>query len=202
MGNGFNGSDFMYIGIGAAAIYAAYRILGPTNSGDAPSAIEPPSTTGGIFNGTDPTQKVVNILPPKVETEVKPIVDAVQTTGVKVSGGISNPLGVVGNIAGVPSYGAIFGKLTGAIASIQNNGLFGEKTPRVAVAQYVARPGIDYTPVPSSTPTPAAGRSSMYSTTAKPAGGSQSVTGKPVGYKFASGATVKSTGASGKYKMF
>ena len=136
-----------------------------------------------------------------MKTEVKPIVDAVQTTGVKVAGGIFNPLGVFGNSVGAPSYGAIISKLTGAISSIQNNGLFGEKKQPGEVTQYVAGPGIDYTPIPS-TPTPAAGNSSMFSTTAKIAGGSQSVTGRPVGYKFASGAVVKSTGASGKYKMF
>lgn len=196
MKNGLEGSDFMYLAIAGVIGYAAYRVFRPGGVfGDdiTPSVIAPvPFTTpvsgtgksGSIFDFSAPSDYKIGQLPTVKQALVAASpVGSFETayTAVKELFTKSTPSRsyIDPYIPGAPNFstpqGAIFVDTSG-------------KAPNFSSASGKAV----YVPSPS-TPT----GKPMYSTQS-----SSRVTGAPVGTRFASGAVVKSVGASGKYNIF
>ncbi len=182
MKNGPEGSDFLYIALGGVILYSAYRLFKTGGLFGDSAVVTAPAPFTTPVSGILKTESflgdaIVKATPAGILTDG--FLDATRYIKDKASSVFSTnkPTWIDPYIPGAPNFstkqGPIFVDTSGKAPN------FSSITGRSV-----------YVP-PPSTPT----GKPLYSSSSR-------VTGAPVGTRFSSGAIIKSSGASGKYKLF
>jgi hypothetical protein len=142
MPKGFGGTDFLYIGLAAGALYAIYRLMTPVtkaaeaasgvvqSAGQAASGIIP--SIFNVLGGTPTTSGYIPTVAAGAQTaaaNIGGVLGAVSTVGTTIAKGPFTPGGVAGAVIGVPSYNTIISSATNWAKSITQPTIPTVRTP-------------------------------------------------------------------------